>query len=199
MKGIWRFLVLALVVSWAMAQDYSQKPELSKEPLTTEQIAIYRAVLAEFVKGRDGTLNLYYKTYPSAYWVWVPECVKYAEQETVPKSMVVHLLDPAVALSPKMVLVDPQRQQPEVKKDDSQNAVRQGNETTQGQNGNDANEVFRKGLFTFSEIVFDQGHRHALLTYSFSCPGLCGHSKTLVLEKVNGTWKITKECLGLAL
>jgi hypothetical protein len=46
------------------AQDAVLKPNVSKEPLTAEQIAVYRALLEDYTKGRDGGLNLASKTAP---------------------------------------------------------------------------------------------------------------------------------------
>jgi hypothetical protein len=46
-----RLLLLgSLALSTCAAQDHTPKPKVSKDPLTTEQIAVYRAVLENYVK-----------------------------------------------------------------------------------------------------------------------------------------------------
>jgi hypothetical protein len=191
-----RFLLVALVVPWALAQDNSQKPQLSKDPLTADQIAIYRVVLEDYVKGSDGALNLANKTNPAGSDLGDADCLRKAGLEIASKSArVAHLLDPTVALSPKMVLVDPERQRATVDKNDPGNVIRKG-ETTEDQVGKAVDEAFRTGLFTFSEIVFDKEHRHAGLSYSFVCGMLCGHGNTVILEKIKDKWKISKRCAG---
>ena len=52
-------------------------------------------------------------------------------------------------------------------------------------------KAFETGL---SEIVFDKLHKHAVVTYSFRCGGLCGNGNTLLLAKVGKKWKISKSC-----
>lgn len=44
-----------------------------------------------------------------------------------------------------------------------------------------------------SEIAFDKERHFAAVKYSFWCGSLCGHGRTLVLEKVNGKWQIETE------
>lgn len=39
-------------------QDRTEKPVISKEPLTAEQIAVYRAVLMDYTQGEDTKLNI---------------------------------------------------------------------------------------------------------------------------------------------
>jgi hypothetical protein len=48
----------------AVAQGQSQKPKVSKDTLSDEQMAVYRAVLKDYMKDSRGSLNLSIKTYP---------------------------------------------------------------------------------------------------------------------------------------
>ena len=46
------------------------------------------------------------------------------------------------------------------------------------------------GRFSRSEIVFDQAHSRALVSYAFVGGSFCGNRGTWLLEKVDGVWKI---------
>ena len=69
-----------------------------------------------------------------------------------------------------------------------------GRSIFRGQSVDDAVETgFAAGLFTFSEIVFDNSHTHAALRYSFVCGSLCGHGGTVVFTKERDTRKPARE------
>jgi len=52
-------------------------------------------------------------------------------------------------------------------------------------------------VFALFEIAFDQGRRHAMVTYAFHCGALRGNGSTWVFEKINDKWKKTDfECGG---
>lgn len=55
---------------------------------------------------------------------------------------------------------------------------------------------FAKGLFSLSEIAFDEERRHAVVSYGFHCGMKCGNGATLLFEKVNGKWKETDRTCG---
>jgi hypothetical protein len=68
-----------------------------------------------------------------------------------------------------------------------------GTSIREGQSVDDAVDAgFAAGLFTFSEIVFDNSHTHAALSYSFNCGSLCGHGGTVVFTKEGNRWKRAK-------
>ena len=56
MPAVLAFLLLSLVA--VSIQDDEPKPVLSQDPLTAEQIAVYRAMLAHYTKGEDVALNI---------------------------------------------------------------------------------------------------------------------------------------------
>ena|SRR5215831_18458135 len=56
MPALLALLLLSLVA--APIQDDEPKPVLSQDPLTQEQIAVYRAMLANYTKGGDVALNI---------------------------------------------------------------------------------------------------------------------------------------------
>jgi hypothetical protein len=204
MRRIHSLCVLGIAASIiAAAQDDPPKPKLSKDPLTKEQISIYRTVLQDYVKDGDGALNLANQTLPldRSDALWDKQFVKSLQLEPDPKSgREVHLLDSAVALSPKMVLVDRDNQAKTVEENDPskviKGAIDNGEEVGKDRIGDAVKKAFSTGLFTFSEIVLDTQHRHAVLAFTFSCGMLCGHGNTIVLKKSRGEWKILKRCGG---
>lgn len=58
--------------------------------MTTEKIAIYRAVLQEYTKGSDGALNLANRTEPLEVSELDEECIKGIELEPGNSVLVVH-------------------------------------------------------------------------------------------------------------
>ncbi len=204
MRPICEVVIVSLALSLGAAtQNEAPKPKVSNEPLTAEQVAVYRAVLEDYTKDADGALNLANKTEPldqSGLW-FDRTCIKgitlEAAENTVPD---VHHLDPAVALNLRIVLVDPARQEEKIKNTDLEDLVNRAiddrEEVTDKQLDDSVKQAFNNGLFTLSEIAFDKEHRRAVLTYSFVCGRLCGHGNTLVLKKVGQKWKVSKTCGG---
>jgi len=202
MRRLCLFLLFSIAFSFlAAAEDKQPKPRLSKDPLTKEQIAVYRAVLTNYMESGNGTLNLANKTEPLEMSgpFSNKDCAKSLELEPEPKSgPVVHAFDPAVDLGVKIVLVDPEAQVKTVKKNDPENVIhataKNGKSPKENEIGDAVKKAFDTALFTFSEIVFDKEHKHAIVSYSFYCGGLCGHGATVVLEKNGETWKVKSYC-----
>jgi hypothetical protein len=69
--------------------------------------------------------------------------------------------------------VDPEQQESKVKQNDPQNLIKKAIDerepVTDGQLDKSLKLAFSTGLFSLSEIVFDKGHRHAFVSYSFVC------------------------------
>jgi hypothetical protein len=51
------FLSFGLLFA-AVPQAEPPKPKVSKEPLTAEQVSVYRAVLEDYTSGTNSTLNI---------------------------------------------------------------------------------------------------------------------------------------------
>lgn len=199
-------LILALSLTAAMQGD-APKPKVSKEPLTPEQIAVYRAVLEyymeqDYAKESHSTLNLANRTEPleRSDPLLDAECIKGTTLEAAGDSgPVFHQLDPAVAPSPRVVLVDPDPRKRKIEEGDPHRLVEravEGEKVTDKEIEDSVKKAFENGLFTLSEIIFDTQHRHALVTYSFVCGTLCGHGDTLLLKRVGQKWKVSKRCGG---
>ena len=204
MRHIWTMVIGSLALSvTAATQDDAPKPKVSKAALTAEQIAVYRAVLDDYTKGSDGSLNLANKTEPvdQPAPFFDKSCVKGLELENTDNSVSnIHELSLAVAVHSSIVLVDPALQQKKVEENDPQKLVKRAiedrEEVTEKQVDNSVKRAFQTGLFTLSEIAFDKRHRRAAVAYSFVCGELCGNGDTLILKKVGQKWKISKRCGG---
>ena len=195
-------LIVALSLAVA-AQDNTAKAKISNAPLTAEQIAVYRAVLKDYLRESDGALNLANVTEPLDHSRPMFDESCYATIKpgtTTTGELMARHLDAAVTRNTRIVLVDPGRQQEAIEKNDPQNLVKRAvddhEEVIDKQVDDSVKRAFETGLFTLSEIVFDKEHRHAVVSYSFVCGALCGNGDTLILEKIGHTWKVTKRCGG---
>lgn len=201
-----RFVYAVVIGSFALsladsAQNDAPKPKVSEKSLTPEQVAIYRAVLKDYMKDSKDALNLANKTEPpeqsrsSSY----DACIKGLQLEAGEKSApVIHRLDSAVALNLKIVLVDPDPQLEKIKAGDPQNLVKKviddHQKVTKKELDDSIQQAFHNGLFALSEIVFDKEHIRAVLSYSFTCGSLCGNGDTLILKKDGDKWEVNKRC-----
>jgi hypothetical protein len=52
---------------------------------------------------------------------------------------------------------------------------------------------YQAGLFTVSEILYDEGRQHAGVSYKFYCGMLCGIDNSVILKKVGGRWIFFQE------
>ena len=175
----------------ALSQEDAPKAKVSSDPLTEEQIAVYRTALATLnVADQTETLDLSEDK----------DCLKGIDLDPGDTSIsVVHRLDDRVTKMKKnIVLANGELQQKKVEENDPQKLMKRaidGSErVTEKQLDGSLREAFATGLFTFSEIAFDKRHQHAVLAYSFVCGGLCAHGNTIVLRKVGGKWKQRKAC-----
>jgi hypothetical protein len=92
------------------------------------------------------------------------------------------------------VLVDPKQQRKRVEENDPQEVLKIRKRVTDEQIADALKTAFSNGLFTLSEIAFDDNHERALVAYSFVCGGLCGNGGTLMLEKAGLNWKVKNVC-----
>jgi len=173
------------------------KPTKNTAPLSTEEIAIYKAVLQEYVRDGGGMLNVSATTEPldpksPMNHLSDSECLKGIQLEnldTVTRSF--HDLTPDVLPGKNMKLVDPKNQGKLVRHNDPSKTIRGGKSVDAA-----VKDAFATGLFSMSEIAFDKEHHHAVVSYGFWCGGLCGNGATLVFEKVGENWKRTDRNCG---
>lgn len=113
-----------------------------------------------------------------------------APETLLKASLSFHRLTPGIL--PKMVrLIDPEKQGARVRANDPQNTMGQGKSVEDAvANG------FANGLFSLSEIAFDNEHEHALVRFTFVCGSLCGSGTTALFEKIGGQWRRTDRTCG---
>lgn len=197
-------VTLLLSVSLAAAgraQDGKAKPEVSKLPLTTEQILVYRAVVNDYVKEAQGSLNISSKTEPAELTEDSPDnaCAKEIGFKPETRSVrAIHRLDKAFGVNRRFVVVDPDQQARKVEENDPQKLVKrtiEGEEKVSNQELDDpVKQGFGTALFSLTEIIFDKTHHYALVAYSFWCGSLCGNGSTMILKKTGKGWRVSKVC-----
>ena len=190
-------VILLLILGLTMvsfAQSEEVKPTLSKNPLTAEQIAVYRAFLQFYEHGTDKELNVANTT----DWLDVSELRQDSDcsesfgrveyENAQPGGPSVHTLTPNLAVAGRIVLVDPARQTEKVKQNDPSKTVHEGRSVDHA-----VSTAFASGLLTLSEIVFDKDHHRAVMSFSFFCGKLCGNGGIVMFKRVGQKWKITKQ------
>jgi hypothetical protein len=184
------------------AQEEPPKPVLSNSPLTADEVVIFRTVLKDYLKGSRGVMLLADTTVPVEQSpTSVQTCSDEISAKPDPKSInVVHRIDPSVVGGLRVKLADSDAKEKEIKANDPQNlihgAIDEGRQVTAKQLDDSVTKAFNSALFTLSEIIFDQKHVHAVVSYSFYCGSLCGNGNTLALRKVGKEWKVSKHCGG---
>src|ERR1700722_8225928 len=114
--------VLLVISSGAVSQEKALKPTVSDTPLTNEQIAVYRAVLAVYLKGSDDVLNLANITQPLD--AADTDCLRGLSAELAKPTSVIHRIGPSLVADKKIILVEPDRQHETIKENDPQNLIK---------------------------------------------------------------------------
>ncbi|HXR40672.1 MAG TPA: hypothetical protein VN776_16330 [Terracidiphilus sp.] len=183
------------VGSGLAAQSAEAPPKVASQPLTAEQLAVYRATLVSWYEGQKAAVNLGVLTDPiAAQGDSVDKtCLKGLRLEAVAAGQV-HRIRPEdlAQLGPfEFHLVDSAAGQKEVSDNDPGKAIQKGKSVDEA-----VDNGFAHGLLTLSEIQFDRSHTHALVSFSFVCGRLCGNGTTMLLEKKDGVWKKKGQCGG---
>lgn len=184
------FLVLSLLVAVCHSKS-RDKPVKNKEPLSADEIAIYRVVLQQNAPEGSEYLNVSARTYP----LDTPpgECLQGIEfQNSINASHSFHDLTPNVLSGKNMKLVSPRDHARIVRENDPSKMIRKGKSVQSS-----VEEAFSTALFSLSEIAFDKERNHAVMSYSVWCGSLCGHGYTLIFEKIGNSWrKADRVCSG---
>jgi len=187
-------LVLAGAGFAAGQDDQEPKPKVSNKPLTAEQLGVYRAVLGRWMAEEMPAINLAIQTTPleKTGAFGDEDCEKGLDLEPASPTLVHRFRQQDLAqLGPTrtFTLVDKDRQEQEVRNNDPEKTIGGGRTIDDAvRNG------FAHGVATLSEIRFDKGHKHAIVSYGFICGSLCGNGGTVVLEKVDGEWRRKSNC-----
>jgi hypothetical protein len=197
-----RMLCVGLLLSFVplfveAEQNETSNPRVNSKPLTTEQVAVYRALLEDFSKGINSKINVANTTVPLKDFE--RGCLTGRANDAESSVPTIHQLNSAILISGNFVLVDLDRQEEVARENDLSNLPRSvfddSNVPFIKQASDSQMRVFEAlSHLTLSEIAFDKTHHHAVVTYAYVCPGLCGHGSTLVLNRVGRRWKISKRC-----
>jgi len=187
-------LAILTVATAAAQQTQDSKIKVSDKPLSAEQLAVYRAVLAGWMGQDVPAMNLAIQTEPLEEQG--PEgdadCAKGLDLEPASPGVVHRFRQedlPQLGSGRTFTLVDPDRGRKEVENNDPEKGIRNGTSIDDAvRNG------FAHGLTTLSEIRFDKQHKVAIVSYGFRCGGLCGNGGTVVLIKTDGAWKRKSSC-----
>lgn len=187
-------LAAAVLSSPVFAQQATPvTPKATDQPLTVEQLSVYKPILVRELRDSIAKLNLVEETQVFSKPDATDEqaCLNSLDLEQYDSS-VVHTIRPEDLAQLKLKglrLVEQSAQEKEVEKNDPSKAIRSGSSVDSAvKNG------FAHGYFWLSEIRFDKSHTHAAVSYGFRCGGLCGHGGTVLLEKTDTGWSIKKMC-----
>ena len=194
-RGLFTGLMLWIVVIFCAAQaiaqaEKEQPPKVSDSPLTSDELAIYHAVLDGWMRDTNQPIFLSIQTVPLD-----PEnegCGKNAPALEKADPRMVHRFrngDIAKLGRAKLTLVDPEAQKKQVAENDPGKAIREGKSVDDAVKGG-----FDHGLVSLSEVRFDEKHERAIVWYGFVCGSLCGNGATVVMEKQDGVWTLKGFC-----
>jgi hypothetical protein len=170
-------------------------PTISNTPLGAEELQVYGAFLEHYIGRGSTATNLGDRTVPIDLSP-SPEdfgsgCLKGLRLENLDAARsIVHSVGATDAVAwPKQIrLVPANEQQTHIDENDPSHTI-----FAEGKPVDKAvRAAFASGLLTLSEIVFDQRHEIAVLSYGFTCGRLCGHGATVILNKTRGKWRLTK-------
>jgi len=161
-------ILVGAVGAWAQKPGKDGKPPVSFEALSDERMVIYRLVVATY-RGDASPLHVGEKT--SVLDLSAPlqqGCGQGLTLRDRPSAATtVHKFESADGLGTDVKLVKGEKP---------------------------GSMKMRKPTFRLSEIVFDEGHAHAIVSFSSDCGQGCGNGKTVILDNDEGTWKIASVC-----
>jgi hypothetical protein len=188
-----RVTLLLCITVIAAAQQPSQ-PKLAVTPLTSEQIAVYRAFLADYNSGSKRVLNVANITDP-----FEPDTDPMISDDKNGRDTCLRAFPPHINVSEVHLLPsDLESAQIRLVNPTKHKLADPGDNIRSPQDVDAAVEAgFDHGLMTLSEVVFYTQHGIAAFSYSFVCGRLCGNGGIAVYQFRNGQWKrSTRRCSG---
>ncbi|MFP5235692.1 MAG: hypothetical protein ACLGSD_07300 [Acidobacteriota bacterium] len=181
------------ISQFVTAQSAEPKPKVSPDPLTSEQLAVYKAVLHGWMDDGESTVRLQAVTdpFPTGGAFDSRDCLKGMDMEPDNPGLIHRFRteDLSQLGSGRIRLVDPEKQRKEVEQNDPGRAIANGASVDDAvKNG------FAHGRTWLSEIRFDKTHTHAVVFYGFICGSLCGNGGTIILEKKANGWTREAQC-----
>jgi hypothetical protein len=176
----------------ALAGSSHKKPVKNTIPFSADEVAIYRGILERWNSNSRGLLNVSNRTSPIDRDISDCGCLKGIEPQTIVSAAhSFRILTKDVLAAKNIKLVDADQQAVIVHSNDPNNSMREGKSVETA-----VNIAFPTGLFSMSEIAFDEEQRSALVSYSFVCGSLCGSGGVWLFEKVDGVWKKSERVCG---
>jgi hypothetical protein len=165
-KSLPAILVIACALISMPSGSGKEKLQKNTAPLSVDEVAIYRAVLQQYVSDKSGgTVNVSVRTFPldsesPASGLSRGGCLEDIQVDDLStRSHSYHELTPDVLPSKNMTLVDPKRQARIVRNNDPDTTIRQGEPVHSA-----VEKAFSTGLFSLSEIAFDKSHHYAIVS-----------------------------------
>jgi hypothetical protein len=168
------------------------KPSRNTNPFSADELAVFRGVLEHWNSKSRSPLNVSNRTFPIDRDLSDCGCLKGIEPQNIANAArSFHILTGDVLGGQNIRLVDANKQAVIVRSNDPNNSIREGNSVEAA-----VGQAFSNGLFSLSEIAFDNKHRRALVSYSFVCGSLCGSGGLWLFEKVDGVWRKSEHLCG---
>lgn len=186
MKIFSAFLTMCLCFPALLTAQSSTTAQLSKNPLTSEQVGVYRAFLGGYLNGSHAQINLANVTSP-----FRPDeddlngCMKGFPRDS--HSTEVHKFANEFSSDNRIRLVDPSK----YKTADVHDFMHKG-----GDLDGAVTSAINAGLLSLSEVSIDHKHHRAALNFSFHCGMLCGSGGTIVFEWHQSHWSRSKRSCG---
>jgi hypothetical protein len=185
-----RGVMAAIVITYSFVGLTSDKPAKASAPLSSDEVAIYQAILTQQNTKESSPLNVATTTVPFAKDSATNDCLQDIKLENVPAvSHSFHELTEEVVSKTDARLVNPKEHSKIAHANDPEKTMKEGKSVDDAVRG-----AFASGLFSMSEIAFDKERRYAVVSYSFWCGTLCGQGATVLFKKVNGVWRAERYC-----
>jgi hypothetical protein len=169
-----------------------QRPVRNTNPFSADEVAIYRGILERWKSNSRSLLNVSNRTFRIDRDLADCGCLKGMELQSIANAAhSFRILTGDVLVGKNVRLVDADKQALIVRNNDPTSSLREGKSVETA-----VNRAFSSGLFSVSEIAFDEEHRRALVGYRFVCGSLCGHGGVWSFEKVDGAWKRSERVCG---
>ena len=177
----------------ALAKLPTEKPVRNTNPFSADDVAIYNVVLDLWNSNSRSLMNVSNRTFPMDRDLSDCDCLKAIPLPNIANAARSSRILTRDVLGGKNIrLVDPDTQALIVQTNDPSHSIREGKAIRTA-----VDRAFSTGLFSLSEVAFDNEHRRALIGYSFVCGSLCGNGGVWLFEKVGGMWRKSEHvCSG---
>jgi hypothetical protein len=182
--------VLVLVVPSQSKTLGRSDPVIAKGSVSADAVSVYRGFFHWYSHGKPVAPELANVTYAhdAVRDLEGSDCLQGITLERG-SSNTVHRLTYRVAKGTQVRMVDGKRRLATIKRDAAPDPM------LRGKLPDDAfKTAFPSGVLNISEVIFDQIHSFAVMSYSFHCGSLCGGGGTLAFKRVGTSWVVSGLC-----